>query len=183
MGRQVVAPQRLHGLDVLSGALAARPVLHPVMLHLVAVPTEADTHHEPTIGQVLQRRRGLRRDDRIALGDEQDAGSQEDRSGPYRRGGEGDEGVHGAAVLLRELVLARGGWGDPGLGDVGVLGQVERLEAAGLRLHRQLVGPHRPIGGEHRDAETHRVTLRPGWVVVVALDVAPIGSPADRPGS
>ena len=43
----------------------------------------------------------------------------------------------------------------PAGGDVGVLRNEQRLEAALLGRARQLVGPDRIVGGEHADSEIH----------------------------
>ena len=52
---------------------------------------------------------GLGRDDGVALGDEEDAGAEPERRGRGGAGGEGDERVDGAAVLVGQLVVGVGG--------------------------------------------------------------------------
>ena len=76
------------------------------------------------------------------------------RSVTVAGGGEGDERVEGAAVLLGQLGSA-GPRRAPARRDVGVLGDPERLEAAGLQLGRQAVGADRQVGREDQGADVH----------------------------
>ncbi len=74
-------------------------------------------------------------------------------------GGQGHERVEGALVLLGQLGLAGGRGRAAADGDVGVLGQVERVEASGLDLAGQGDDVHRLVGGEDGDPVAHAGTL------------------------
>ena len=78
----VLRPQRLHGEHVLAATLARRvSVVDAVVVHLVLVPAEADAERETAAGEEVEGGDGLGRDDRIALGGEQDAGADPERRG------------------------------------------------------------------------------------------------------
>ena len=64
-------------------------------------------------------------------------------------------GIDGPPVLLGQLGVAGGRRRDAADGDVRVLRQVQRIEAPGLGLDRQVVRRHRPIGREHRHPVAH----------------------------
>lgn len=77
------------------------------------------------------------RDDRVALGDEADVGAEADARGHGGRRRERDEGIERAPVFVGEL--ATGGVRRASAHrEVGVLGEVERVEAARLYGARQL---------------------------------------------
>jgi uncharacterized RmlC-like cupin family protein len=57
--RLVLGPQPLHRQDVLAGMAAATVGLHPVVLHLVDVPPDADAEQHPAVGHEVERRHGL----------------------------------------------------------------------------------------------------------------------------
>ena len=69
--------------------------------------------------------------------------------------GQDDQRVEGARVLPGQLVVAGGRRGAADDRDVGVLGQVDRVEAAGLGLDGELDGIHRLVGREDGDPEPH----------------------------
>ena len=137
----VVAPQRLHREHVLAGDVAAVGASStPWSLDLVLVPAEADAEHEPAAREVVERGDRLGGHDRVALRDEADAGAEQDALGHRGRGRERDERVERALVLLGAARRRRWAAACAGAGDVGVLGHVERVEAAGLGL----AGERRP---------------------------------------
>jgi hypothetical protein len=100
-----------------------------VIGHLLAVPAGADAEQEASARDVVERRHLLGESDRVALDDEADAGADQEPLG--RRGGrsERDEGVEEAVIPARKL-FAAGPRRAPARGDVGVLREEERLEAA-----------------------------------------------------
>jgi hypothetical protein len=117
-----------------------------VVSHLLPVPARADAEQEAPSRHVVERRHLLRRDDRIALDHEADAGAELQPLRDRRRGGERDERVEDVAVLARQLTPA-------GVGrvaadrDVRVLRHEERLEPELLGPPPELRGPH-PVVGE-----------------------------------
>jgi hypothetical protein len=126
-----------------------------VGLQLVDVPPEADAEVDPAAAEQVERGHRLGGHHRVPLGGEQDAGAHPQ---PLRGGGDRGEGhqrVEAAPVLLGELRVAGGRRRPPAGGDVGVLGQPERLEAALLGGDRQLDHIDRRVGREHGDAEAH----------------------------
>jgi hypothetical protein len=73
-------------------------------------------------------------------------------------GGQGDAGIQAAQVLLGEHLLSRGRRRAPAGGDVRVLRDVERVEAPGLDLLRQLDWVHAEIGRVDHDSDLHRLS-------------------------
>ena len=140
-----------------SRALARRrAVVDAVVVHLVLVPTEADAERETATGEEVERGGGLCGDDRIVLRDEEDAGADAEARRCHRRGGERDERVEAAAVLVGQLAAVGVGRASARR-DVGVLGDPDRVEAALFDRLGQLDHADRHVGDEHRDAVSHRV--------------------------
>ena len=74
VGGLVLGPDRLHRLDALAHQREAAVRIGAVVLHLLAVPTRADAEQEAPARQPVDARDLLRRDDRVALDHEADAG-------------------------------------------------------------------------------------------------------------
>ena len=98
------------------------------MLELVRVPTEADAEDEATARQLVERCHRLGGDDRLALGDEADAGPEQDPLGDRGGDGEGHERIQRPLVLLGELGVPRRRGGAARDRDVRVLGEVDRMQ-------------------------------------------------------
>src|SRR5438270_8133707 len=133
----LLGPQRLHREDTLAHQLEARVVAGAVVLHLLDIPAAADPEDEAAARQLIEAGDAFRRDDRIALGNECDAGAEHQLSG--RRCGEGqrDERIMRMGVALRQFAAAR----ERRLAadrDMGVLGDEQRFKAAVLQRARQL---------------------------------------------
>ena len=86
-------------------------------------------------------------------------GAEPDRLRHRGGGGERDVGIGAAQVLLAELGAAGRRRGPPAGRDVGVLGDVERVEAASLGLAGDLDGLHRLVGRVDRDADLHALLV------------------------
>ena len=91
----------------------------------------------------------------IVLGDQHDPGAEEDPTGDRRRRGQGHDGVEAAAVVVERHPLDQGRRLVGPHREVGVLGQVEGVEAALLGGQGQLGRGHGQIGEECGDAEAH----------------------------
>ena len=113
-------------------------------------PTPMPSDTRPSDSEV-ERGDRLGLDDRVVLGDERDAGAEAQPLRHRRRGGEGDERVERAAVLLGQL-RAAGPRRAPARRDVGVLGDPQRLEAAVL----QLASPGGRAGSRGRSGRSAR---------------------------
>ena len=99
---------------------------------------------------------GLGRDDRLALGGQGDAGAERDASVvTAAAAARATSGSRRALVLLGQLGVAGRRRRAPADRDVGVLGEVERVEAPVLGLPGQLDDVHRLVGGEHGDPVAH----------------------------
>ena len=151
----VVGPEPLHREHVLARDGPALAHRDAVVGELVLVPAEPDAEHEAPAAQVVERRDRLRGHDRLPLGHEADPGAEGDAIGDRGRRRERHQRVEGALVLLAQLVVAGRRRRAPGDRDVGVLGEVERREAALLRGARERDGIHRLVGREHRHPEAH----------------------------
>ena len=73
-----VRPQLLDGLDPLVEQRAAGLRVGAVVAQLLEVPARADTEDEPAARDQVDARGFLRRDDRVALDEQCDAGDQLD---------------------------------------------------------------------------------------------------------
>ncbi len=157
----VLGPDRLHRFDALAQEAHPGPGVSPVVAHLLAVPARADPELEPPAGQMVDRRDLLGSDDRIALDHQADAAADPQRRGRLRRGGQRDEQVVGVAVLARQLAAARVRALAAG-GDVGVLGEEQRLVAVLLDQAGDRPGGDRVGRGEVSDSEFHPSSLPAG---------------------
>ena len=92
--------------------------------------------------------------DGVALDEKADTGGDADGLAREGRCGQGEEGVHGVPVVLRQLGAARPGRLPAGR-DVGVLGDPQRLEAQLLDGGRELGHRDRVLGREYRYPELH----------------------------
>ena len=89
VARLLLLPERAHRQDDLAGVLAAGRVVDAVVGHFVDVPAESGAEHEPAAGQLIERGERLRRDDRLALRGERDAGAEAQPGGDGRCGAQG----------------------------------------------------------------------------------------------
>src|SRR5262245_48277962 len=81
----LLRPERLHCQDAFSQELETAFIADAVILHLFDVPAAADGENEPAAGKLVEARDRLGGDDRIALGQQCDAGTQLERAGRRRR--------------------------------------------------------------------------------------------------
>ena len=132
-----LGPERAHREHVLAGDVASFGHGDAVVLGLVLVPPEADAEHEPSAREHVEAGDRLRGDDRLPLRDERDAGAEQDAVRDRRGHRERDERVERALVLVAELGVAGRRRGAARHRDVRVLGQVHRMQAAGLDLTRR----------------------------------------------
>jgi len=125
-----------------------------VVFHLVLVPAAADPEQEPPAGYLVEGRDQLGGLDRVALDDETDAGTELELFRGGGRGGQRHERVHHVVILLRQVAAGLVGRAARGR-DVRVLRGPDRLKPARLERLREIGGPHRIIGKEHRGADLH----------------------------
>ena len=78
---------------------------------------------------MVERGHLLGQHDRVVLGGQQDAGAEPDALGDGGRGGQRDEGVETALVVVEAHAFDQGGRRVLRDGEVRVLGQPERVEA------------------------------------------------------
>src|SRR5439155_6330448 len=97
----------------------------------------ADAEEASAAGQPVERGDLLGRRDRIALDDEADAGPELEAPGRPGRHHQRDERVVGRPVVAGKLAAAGPG-APPARGDVRVLREPHRFEAAFLELPREL---------------------------------------------
>src|SRR5215471_8725755 len=150
----VLRPDLLEGPHLLLELPEAGLEVGAVVLHLLGVPATTDAEQEATVAEHVETGHRLGGGEGVALDDEADAGADLEVLGGGRRGHEGHERIVGALVLLGQRPPSREGAAPAG-GDVGVLGDEERLELARLQLARQVVGPDGAISGENADANVH----------------------------
>ena len=94
----VVDPQRPHDLEVAVGEPAAILAAELERLELLADPPDADAEVEATARQVVDRRRLLRREQRLALGDQRHPGAEPERRRARGQEAERDERVEHAGT-------------------------------------------------------------------------------------
>src|SRR5207249_2548322 len=157
--RLVLGPDALHGEHALAQHAPALLEVGAVVLHLLGVPPAADAEEDAPAREEVQAGDLLGGGDRVALDEQADPRADLERGGHGGRCRQRDEQVVRAPVLLRQG-RAAGPRASPRDRDVGVLREPERLEAAGLDRARQVVDPHRVVGGEHDDAEVHASRYR-----------------------
>ena len=143
----------------------------PWLRHLLPVPARSHTEHEAPAAHPVERGDLLRGHDRVALVHQADARGELQLARDGRGGGQRHERVVGVAVLHRELAAGRVRR-LAARGDVGVLGNEERLEAVLLDQTRQLIRLGRVVGGECEDADLHAVGILPGWAARCLGDFA-----------
>ena len=164
VARLVVAPDRLHRLDVLAHLPEAAARVDAVVAHLLHVPAGAHAEQQAPARQVIDARGRLRAGDRLALGHEDDPEADPDRLGGRRGVGRGHERVEQAAVLARQLA-AGGVRRRAARGDVGVLGEEHGLEPERLGAGREPRRGDRLVRGEDREPEVHAQS----WVASVGI--------------
>ena len=145
--RLVFRPDLLHGEDALAEQAPALLEVGPVVFHLLPVPAPADPEDEAPPRQQVEAGNLLGEGDGVALDHQADPRREPEARRRGRGAGQRHEWIEGVPVFLRQVRAAR-----PrtlaALGDVGVLGQKERLEASFLRGPRQLIHPDRVIRRE-----------------------------------
>ena len=152
----VLGPDLLHRQHLLAQLAEPRLVLGAVVLHLLAVPAGADPEQEAAARERIEARHLLRQDDGVALDDETDAGAHLEPLGRGRGRHQRHERVEGVPVVLGQRRAAGPGRLAAGR-DVRVLGHEQRLEAPVLAGARELVDADGVVGGEHEDAQVHRI--------------------------
>jgi hypothetical protein len=150
----LLGPQFLHGEYPLAQQSEARLVLGAVIFHLIDVPTAAHGKDEATTRKLVEACHRLRCGDRVALGDETDAGAEPQALGCRRGERERNEGIVRVFVALRQLPAA-GKRGAPAHGNVGVLAHEQRFKAAALERTRELSDVDAVVGREVVRANLH----------------------------
>ena len=147
--RLVVGPDLLDRQDALAHQPHPRARVRPVVDHLLAVPARADAEVHPPAGEVVEAGDLLRRDDRIALGDEADAAPDPERRRRRQRHRHRDEQVVRVRVLARQRrrALASRSTASPGSPGCAC---ARRTSASGGR-------------GPRRAARARRAGPRRGW--------------------
>ncbi len=91
------------------------------------------------------------------LGHQSHTGTHQQVIGHRGGGSKRHHRVQGAGVLIGQHVVARRWRGDATGGDVGVLGQIQRPEAASLGFNGQGGGMDGEVGGEDGETDAHGV--------------------------
>src|SRR5579884_1704333 len=153
-------PQRLHRQDPLAHQLEAGGVAGAVVFHFLDVPAAADAEDEAPARQPVEAGDAFRGDDRVALGNETDAGAEHELL--RRRGGKGqrDERVVGVRVAFRQFAAA-GKRGAPADRNVGVFRHIERPEPALLEGAGEFGDVNAVIDREIEDANPHADSSAP----------------------
>ena len=86
----LVGPEGLHREHLLAHQRPPPREVDAVVLHLLAVPAEADAEDEASLRQPVESRELLGEGDRVVLGRQADAGSEQDAARERRRGGQRD---------------------------------------------------------------------------------------------
>ena len=133
----VLGPDRLHGFRAIHHDAEPGVEGRAVILHLLGIPARTDAEIQAAIGDQIQRRRGLRRNDGIALGEQYDAGSQAQPFGRRGRRRQPYEGIQSVGVLPRQLRPSRPGRSPAG-GNMRVLGHEQRCVTAFLQSAGEL---------------------------------------------
>ena len=129
IGGFFLGPHRLHRQDAFTHQLEAGFVLGAVVFHLLDIPAAADAKDKPPTRQLVEASDAFRGDDRVALGNEADAGAKDQLFRRRRGKAERDKRVMGMRIALRQFAAGAkrrlaAGW------DMRVLGHVERCKAA-----------------------------------------------------
>ena len=151
----IIAPERLHGEDLLPNQFA--PMLHidPVILHLLVIPAESDAENETAGGDDVEGGQLFCEGDVIVLRRQADPGSQLDAIGHGGRSRQGDVGVRRAAVFLGEHRFASGGRRAPTRGDMRVLGNIERVKPSIFGFLGQFDRADACVRSVNRDPDLH----------------------------
>src|SRR6185312_13157847 len=157
IGGGLLGPDLLHRENAFAHQLEPRLVLGAVVFHLLDVPAAADAKDEPPARQPVEAGDAFRGDDRVALGNEADAGAEHQLLGRRCREAQRDERVVRVRIALGQLAAAAERRLAAGR-DVGVLGDVERVEAAIFERARQLGDVDAVIGREIEGANPHSFT-------------------------
>ena len=126
-----------------------------MVFHLVHVPAPAHRKDETAAREPVEARDHLGGDDRVALGQECDAGAELEFLRRRRGERQRDERIVGVRVALGQLAAARERRA-PADRDVGVFAYEQGLEAARLERSRQLTGFDPVVGRKVEDAYVHR---------------------------
>ena len=125
-----------------------------MVLHLLRVPSRPYAELEASLREQVDGRGLLGGQDRVALGEQRDAGAEPEPARDRGGSGEPHEGIEGMPVLSRKLGAARPGTA-PAARDMRVLGNEERLEPARLGFPGELIDANAVVGGEDRDTDVH----------------------------
>jgi hypothetical protein len=109
----------------------------------------------------------LGQDDRIVLGGQKDPRPEGDPLGGRHRGRKGDEGAESPAIVLHPDTFDECRRHVGPEGEMRVLGEIERVEAAFLGRAGKRGGGHIAISEECRDAETHEAQALPIFDVIM----------------
>jgi len=150
----VGGPELLQGEDALAEEAAAVGGVGAVVGHLLLVPAGADAEEAAAGGQI-EGGGLLGEEDRVVLGDEEDAGAEPEPAGDGGDHGEGDQGIEepGEAVVDGGAARVDGG---AGARPAGVLGEEEGLEAVLLQQVAGGADVGRVGGRGVVDADVHR---------------------------
>ena len=118
-------PESLHRQHLFTHERTSSCIGDAVILHLFAVPPEADAEHQATVRDAIEGRDLLGESDRVVLCGQADPGAEANARGHGRRRRQLDVGVGAAKVFLRQFVFS-GRWRSATAGrNVRVLGQIE----------------------------------------------------------
>ncbi len=153
----LLGPQRLHRQDALAHQPEAGVVAGAVVFHFLDVPAAADPEDDAAAGELVEAGDAFRGNDRIALGDQADAGAEQQLLGRRRGEGQRDERVVGVGIAPGQLAAA-GKRALPADRDVRVLRHEQRFKAALLERGGQFADVNAVIDREIENADFHVVS-------------------------
>lgn len=151
--RLVLSPDFPHREHAIPDQVVAVLGVDAVVAHLFGDRAVADDEVEPAVTQDVDGRQGLGRRDRLAEGELDDRRGDAQPRGGQRGGVQRDEEVGKSRPVARHAV--RRARRPVPYGDVGVLAEVERIDAGLFDEHGDLVRAQRLVGAGRVDADLH----------------------------
>ena len=125
-----------------------------MIFKFVLVPAGADAEHHASAGNIIDARGFFGQQNGVALGDQANAGSEQQLLGHRRHGAQSNERVQGIVILLRQIATTRER-GFAAERNVGVLGQPHGFKSALFERDRELGRGNGVVGWEHHGANLH----------------------------
>src|SRR5262245_5264976 len=148
---RLLTPDDLHGFDPLPQYLPAALKRSAVVLHFLSVPPTTDTEDQASVGELIDCGNFLGQNDGIMFNHEANPTAHFDGLGHRCRSHERDKEIMGVPIVFRQVGTT---WprAAPAGGDMGVLWEPDRLEAALFASASEIIRSHRIISSKHSDA-------------------------------